>query len=185
MPLPSITPKRSGSSTAPLSPASVMAILEAAIASCVKRSARRVSFGTLNHFEGSKPRTSPAIWQSYSLASKRVMRSIPLSPAVSRRQNSSSSAPNGETTPMPVITTLRSEVIDFGKKRSRLQTRRTGGVDANANSRRPTSLERQRGAGGALEVRRRLGRGRGEALSPAAQRFFHPRDDRGAEVDVQ
>ncbi len=64
MPEPMMTPKRSGSSGAPSSPASAMASFAAAIPSWEKRSARLASFGSLNQAAGSKPLTSPPIWQS-------------------------------------------------------------------------------------------------------------------------
>ncbi len=54
---------------------------------------------------GSKPFTSPAIWAAWAVASKRVMRPMPLRPAVSARQFSSVPMPSGDTSPMPVTTT--------------------------------------------------------------------------------
>ena len=65
-----ITPKRSRRLRFATSiPLSATAIFAAAIASCVNRSVRRMSFGFLKNGLGSKPWTCPPIRQSYPVVS--------------------------------------------------------------------------------------------------------------------
>jgi hypothetical protein len=64
MPLPTMTPTRVVSILSISMPESAAAILAAAMASWVKRSARRESLWLLNHGAGSKSTTSPPILQS-------------------------------------------------------------------------------------------------------------------------
>ncbi len=64
MPEPIMTPKRSRSTASRSMPESARALLAAAMASWVKRSVRRASFGDLKCLAGSKSLTSPAILQS-------------------------------------------------------------------------------------------------------------------------
>ncbi len=83
-----------------------MAISAAASANWMKRSFRRASFRSMN-FSGSKPFTSPAMRVGKVEASNRVMGPMPLLPATSALQDSSTPMPTGETSPSPVTTTRR------------------------------------------------------------------------------
>ena len=106
MPVPMMVPTRSGFSALMSSLASSTAILAAATANCTFRSIWRTAFLSPTYFTGSKSFTSPAMRTGKSAASNSVMGPMPDFPAISAFQNSSVPMPTGETTPMPVITTL-------------------------------------------------------------------------------
>jgi hypothetical protein len=72
----------------------------------MKVSKRRASL-TDRTCAGSKPFTSPAIWEVKAEASKRVMRVMPEAPARMFFQASGTPLPTGEMMPSPVTTTLR------------------------------------------------------------------------------
>src|SRR5690554_6711394 len=72
----------------------------------MKREPSRTRFFSTT-VSGSKPLTSPAIWEAKLSGSKRVIRSIPLSPRRSDLKLSSALCPFGLTAPTPVMTTLR------------------------------------------------------------------------------
>src|SRR5216684_3075871 len=59
------------------------------------------------HCSGSKPRTSPAIWQVKALASNFVIRPMPERPSTSPFHVGSLPTPRGEIIPIPVTTTRR------------------------------------------------------------------------------
>ena len=108
MPLPMTQPKRSRFTFSRSTPESAIAILAAAMPNCVKRSVRRTSLGLLKKGVALKSLTSPAIWQSKHAGSNEAMRSMPLRPLVKESQKVTRSFPTGVTTPIPVMTTLRS-----------------------------------------------------------------------------
>src|SRR5688572_31085191 len=72
----------------------------------MKVSKRRTSLAE-RYFAGSKPFTSPAIWELKAEGSKRVMRVMPDWPARMLFQASGAPMPTGQTVPRPVTTTLR------------------------------------------------------------------------------
>src|SRR5438093_2222653 len=100
---PKTTPTRAGSK--PLSFASSFASVAAASARRTLRSSRRASFGETSA-AGSKSFTSSATRTGKPLASKDLMKSIPLSPATAARQVEGASFPIGVTAPRPVTATL-------------------------------------------------------------------------------
>ncbi len=106
IPLPRMTPKRSGSASSAASPASAMASMEATIANCVKRSMRRASLDPMT-LSGAKSLTWPTTFELKSVLSKRSRTPIPFSPARIPRQKSFTLLPSGFTVPRPVTTTLR------------------------------------------------------------------------------
>ena len=75
-----------------------------AIANCAKRSVRRIALESMKS-AGSKPSTSPAIWVTKGLGSKRVMRRTALVPASPPSHIARAPMPSGETAPDPVTTT--------------------------------------------------------------------------------
>src|ERR1044071_9044160 len=78
---------------------------------CEKRSVRRISFGDGNAGVGSKFLTSAAILVSYWDGSKQVILSTPHLEEIRLVQKEFRSLPSGDTTPIPVMTTLRSEEL--------------------------------------------------------------------------
>ena len=60
----------------------------------------------------SQSRTSAPIWQAKSVGSKCVIRPTPALPASKLAQNASTSWPRPWTTPMPVMTTRRKELLN-------------------------------------------------------------------------
>ena len=98
MPAPTMAPIRSGSSFAMSRPESFIAISAAASANWMKRSFRRASFRSMN-FVGSKPFTSPAMRVGKVDASNRVIGPMPLFPATSAAQDSSTPMPDGGDEP--------------------------------------------------------------------------------------
>ena len=124
MPLPIMQPKRSGFATGAVMPASSIASRAAPTASCVNRSARRTSLGTLKNFTGSNPRTSPAILQSNAAVSNCVIGPMPLTPFVMLLQKVWMSFPTGVRTPIPVMTTRRCWLIRLLSKGRALSARR-------------------------------------------------------------
>ncbi len=109
IPDPTHTPTRCRSTIEKSSAASRTACLAAAQAYCTNRSIRRASLRGI-YFCTSKFRTCAAILVGNWLTSKRSIRPMPLFPARRLLQNSSLSRPTGDTTPKPVITTLRSGI---------------------------------------------------------------------------
>ena len=87
-------------------PASASAMRAAATANCAKRSMRRPARFSMKSVN-SKPFTSPAKRTARRDGSKLAMVPMPLSPAVTRRQASSTVLPTGLTMPRPVTTTRR------------------------------------------------------------------------------
>src|SRR6478672_5006755 len=104
MPLPMMTPVRSGEGNLPSSPACDTAWCAAAMANCAKRSYRRASFRSM-YFSGSKPFTSQAKRTDSFWGSNFVIRAAPEVPASSALQVESTSVPTGVTRPRPVTTT--------------------------------------------------------------------------------
>ena len=86
--------------------ASSSAICVAITAIWLKRAMRRASL-IPRYAPGSKPFTSPAIWQGQSSSSGMSTRSIPDRPASRPSQVSSAERPTGVSAPSPVITTRR------------------------------------------------------------------------------
>src|SRR6266540_362809 len=106
MPAPTMQPTRSASSFAMSRPASFTAMPAAASAKWMNRSLRRTSLRSMN-CAASNPFTSPAMRVGYVEASNSVIGPIPLLPATSADQDSSTPIPTGETSPRPVTTTRR------------------------------------------------------------------------------
>ena len=106
MPVPMMVPTRSGFSVLISSLASSTAILAAATANCTFRSMWRTAFLSPTYFTASKFFTSPAMRTGNPSVSNSVIGPMPDLPAISAFQNSSVPMPTGETTPIPVITTL-------------------------------------------------------------------------------
>ncbi len=78
----------------------------------MNRSFRRTSRFSI-HLSGSKLFTSPAKRVGKVEASNWVMGPMPLSPAVTARQQASRPIPTGETIPSPVTTTRRLDMEDL------------------------------------------------------------------------
>src|SRR5436309_3150782 len=72
----------------------------------MKRPIFLISFFSM-YAAGSKPLTSPAIWQAKPDTSNDAILAIPLRPARTPAQVSSEPIPSGDTRPTPVMTTLR------------------------------------------------------------------------------
>src|SRR5688500_1937626 len=108
IPLPTITPKRSGStpSRCSSSPASRMACTAVPMANWLKRSVRFTSLRSM-YSPGSKSFTSQAKRTSNSDASNCVMGPAPLRPPSRAVQELWTSSPTGVIRPVPVITTRR------------------------------------------------------------------------------
>src|SRR5687767_6997464 len=104
IPEPTNTPTRPAFSSVIGSPASSIASCDAAMANWMKMSIFLTSFFS-THRKGSKPLTSPAMRASNAVASKRVIRPMPVWPEVNARQFTSFPIPRGDTSPMPVTTT--------------------------------------------------------------------------------
>jgi hypothetical protein len=88
-----------------MSPALVSACAVAATANCVNLAILRASFLSIQR-PGSKSLISPAIVTSKPVVSKEVIFPMPLFPALSDAQKSSTLFPMGETIPIPVTTTF-------------------------------------------------------------------------------
>ena len=102
--VPKRIPTRSGEYT-PSTPESATASRAAPSERRTFRSSLRASLGPATWL-GSKSFTSAAIRTGNSLASKALMKSMPLSPATAARHVDGASPPIGVTAPSPVTTTL-------------------------------------------------------------------------------
>src|SRR5689334_6146831 len=110
MPLPMMTPVRSGDGNLPSRPAWVTAWWAAASANCAKRSYRRASFRSM-YLSGSKPFTSQANRTDSFCGSNLVMGAAPDVPPSSALQVESTSVPTGVTRPRPVTTTRWAKLL--------------------------------------------------------------------------
>ena len=108
-PEPIVQPQRNGSgSEAKSTPESATAIFAAASAYWVKRAQRRASLASTPKEGASKPFTSPAmVTGKPPETSNFVIVPIPFTPRTAFSQKVARLLPMGETTPMPVMTTLR------------------------------------------------------------------------------
>ena len=102
--LPMITPARDGSMSS--SPESRAASIAAPTPKCTLGPVLRVSLTDIASV-GSKPFTCAAMLTGYSLASKLLITSTPLTPATRFAQVVGTSLPTGVTAPRPVITARR------------------------------------------------------------------------------
>ncbi len=98
MPVPMMTPARSGSGMPPSNPESTMAWCAAARAYWVKRSVRRASLASM-YCVTSKFLTSPAMRESSLEGSNRVMVVMPLRPPTNPSHNSGTELPRGVIAP--------------------------------------------------------------------------------------
>src|SRR5215211_2104669 len=110
MPLPMMTPVRSGDGNFPSSPACVTAWWAAASANCAKRSYRRASLRSMYN-RGSNPFTSQANRTDSFSGSNLVIGAAPGVPASSAVQVESTSVPTGVTSPRPVTTTRCAKLL--------------------------------------------------------------------------
>src|SRR6478736_1746096 len=110
IPLPMMTPVRSGDGNVPSSPAWLTAWWAAASANCAKRSYRRASFRSM-YLSGSKPLTSQAKRTDSLCGSNLVIGAAPGVPARSAVQVESTSVPTGVTSPRPVTTTRCAKLL--------------------------------------------------------------------------
>jgi hypothetical protein len=106
IPVPMRTPTRVGSA-AMSTPDCATASRAATMASCEKRSIRRLSLRPIAS-AGSNPFNSPANLVSKPSASKRVIGAMPERPATAASQTAGTSLPIAQMAPMPVTTTWRS-----------------------------------------------------------------------------
>jgi hypothetical protein len=116
---PTITPIFSLLSVSPVYPESAIACALAAKQNFENRAIFRVAFESIPYFVMSKSFTSAAIFTERRLGSKSVMFEIPHFPFFTLFQVSSTVFPTGETTPNPVITTLRRDIKSPLKKNIR------------------------------------------------------------------
>ncbi len=105
-PEPNTTPTSSRFESSISKPESVTACLAAATPYWRLISVRRIDFAS-SHSSGSKSRTSPAVFASYRLTSKRVISPRPLRPWSRLSHTVCLSLPTGLMTPSPVTATRR------------------------------------------------------------------------------
>jgi len=104
IPEPMMTPALFPSKVKVSKPASLIAIVDEAMAKWMNLSILSTDFSSI-HSSGLKFFTSAAIWERKSDGSKWVTFDIPFRPAFNPSQNSSSPTPIGVTAPNPVTTT--------------------------------------------------------------------------------